>query len=185
LRVPYTFNSKYIEDGRNSEVKIIQDFDKSKPLPNIDNLLVEFVIFLTDRKLKIDFQNEKNSKKKVQSNNIQFSKPIISSNAITYVEKLLEMSLSDYRKYAINLILAPYFINILKLSDEESFSRIKEWTLKCNDVESLEPSIKDYDLIKNAIKRANLTEVKPLKFRETLQYKNKKLYEIILYSLKK
>ena len=87
------------------------------------------------------------------------------------------MSLSDYRKYAINLILAPYFINILKLSDEESFNRIKEWALKCNNINPLKPSIKDFDtIIKNAIKRAKVTGIKPLKFKDTLQYKNKKLY---------
>jgi hypothetical protein len=63
LRGPYTFNSKRIIDSRDPEVKIIQEFDKSKILPNIDNLLVEFMTFLADRKLKTDF-------KKDTSNNI-------------------------------------------------------------------------------------------------------------------
>jgi hypothetical protein len=38
------------------------------------------------------------------------------------------MQLSDHRKFAIRLILAPYFVNIQKLTDTECFSRIKEWT---------------------------------------------------------
>ena len=58
LRVPYTFNSKCIAENIDSEVKIIQKFDKSKPLPNIDNLLVEFMTFLADRKLKTELMEK-------------------------------------------------------------------------------------------------------------------------------
>jgi len=181
LRVPNTFNSKCFDEGKDPEVKMIQEFDYTKPLPEIDNLLVEFMTFLTDRKLKKEMEMEKMKK----YNNIQKSN-IISSSTIPYVEKLLELGLSDYRKNAINLILTPYFVNILKLSDEESFYRIKQWVLKCNDEESLKPSIGDFDiLIKNAINRAKITGIKPLKFKDTLQYKNKKLYNIILSSLYK
>ena len=133
--------------------------------------------------LKANFKRER---KRNQSNNIQSSKTIIISTTITYIEKLLEIGISDYRKYAINLILAPYFVNILNLSDDESFIRIKEWALKCNNIKPLKPSIKDFDIIiKNAIKRAKVTGVKPLKFKDTLQYKNKKLYDIISSSLRK
>ncbi len=161
----------------NSEVKIIQEFDKSKPLPKIDNLLVEFMTFLADRKLKSEFEKEKNKNNHIQK--------LFHTLTIPYIEKLLEIGISDYRKNAIGLILAPYFVNILKLSDEESFSRIKDWALKCNNINPLKPSIKDFDIIiKNAIKRAKVTGIKPLKFKDTLQYKNKKLYDIILSSLK-
>ncbi len=183
LRVPYTFNSKCIIDGKDSEVKIIQDFNNSEPLPEIDNLLVEFVTFLIDKKLKKDLLKE-NMEKKVQSNNIQISKPKTPSTTITYIEKLLGMGIRDYRKNAISLILAPYFSNVLKRSDDESFIKIKYWALKCNDVRPLKPSIKDFDIIiNNSIKRAKVTGIKPLKFKDTLQYKNKKLYDVILSSL--
>jgi Primase X len=102
---------------------------------------------------------------------------------ISYVEKLLDTGIEDYRKNAISLILAPYFVNILKLSDEESFNKIKDWVLKCNDVKSLNPSIRDFDnIIKNSINRARITGVKPLKFKDTLQYKNKNLYNMLLSS---
>jgi hypothetical protein len=141
----------------------------------IDNLLVEFMTFLVDRKLKS--QSEKKNKNIYSKN--------ICSPTIFYIEKLLEINLTDYRKYAINLVLAPYFVNIFNLTDEESFIRIKQWALKCNVIRPLEPSIKDFDtVIKNAIRRAKITGIKPLKFNETLQLKNKKLYDIILSSLK-
>lgn len=161
-------------------MKIIHEFDTSKLLPEIDNLLVEFITFLADRKLKESAELEKKNfmKETLKSNNV-------SSSTVQYIEKLLEIGISDYRKNAVGLILAPYFVNILKLSDEESFNRIKEWILKCNNVKALEPSIKNFDnSIKNAITRAKVIRIKPLKFRETLQYKNKKLYHIILSYLK-
>jgi hypothetical protein len=177
LRVPYTFNSKCIEEKIDPEVKLLREFDGSKPLPKIDNLLVEFITFLADRKLKSEFKTAKNKNTYLK---------IISSSTISYIEKLLEISLTDYRKYVTNLILAPYFVNILNLSDGESFRRIKQWTLQCNNIRPLKPSIKDFDtIIKNAIRRAKVTEIKPVRFKDTLQYKKKKLYEIILSSLKK
>ena len=125
LRVPYTFNSKCIAENINPEVKIVEKFDESKPLPNIDNLLVEFMTFLADRKLKRELKME---------NSININSKSKTSLTIYYIEKLLEIGLRDYRKYAINLIFTPYFVNILKLSDEESFNRIKEWVLKCDDI---------------------------------------------------
>jgi hypothetical protein len=45
---------------------------------------------------------------------------------IPYIEKLLNQSLEDYRKGAVSLILAPYFVNVQKLTDTESFTKIKE-----------------------------------------------------------
>ncbi len=100
------------------------------------------------------------------------------------MEKLLELPLSDYRKNAIGLILAPYFTNIVKLSYEESFNRIKDWTLKYNVIEPLYPSVKDFDnIIKYSIRRSKITGILPLKFEDTLQYKNKELFDMILSKL--
>ena len=165
MRVPYTLNSKCIAENKDPEVKVIQNFDNSEPLSSIDNLLVEFMTFLADRKLKtsIEIDKRKIQKDVLKPNNI-------SSPTAPYVEKLLWMSLIDYRKYVINLILAPYFVNIIKLSDKESFSKIKEWALRCNSLEQLKPSVIYFDIIiKNAIKRAKITGIKPLKFKDTLQ----------------
>lgn len=183
LRVPYTFNSKCIVNGRDPEVKIVQGFDKNQPLPKINNLVVEFMTFLSDKKLKEEITRRKIITEK-QQNDIWKRNNNTSTTTITYIEKLLELTLDDFRKNSISLILAPYFVNVLNLSDEESFAKIKQWSLKCNNVKPLEPSIRDFDiLIITAIKRAKETGIKPLKFKDTLQYKNKQLYEIILSSL--
>ena len=59
-----TFNSKCFDEDKDPEVKIIQEFDSSKPLPNINNLLVEFMTFLSDRKLKEIMEKERQVKLK-------------------------------------------------------------------------------------------------------------------------
>jgi hypothetical protein len=47
-------------------------------------------------------------------------------------------------------------------------------------VKKLEPSINYFDdLINRSIKRAIETGVKPLKFEETLQHKNRELYDLL------
>jgi hypothetical protein len=169
LRVPYTFNSKCVGEGIDAEVKIIQQWDSSKPLPYIDNLLIEFQTFLVDRKLKVELKENKCKKFNTSSNNI-----------LPYAERLLQMSILDYRKFAISLILAPYFINIQRLSDTETFSRINEWLLKCSKVRNLEPSVAYFDdYTRKAIERARSSGIKPLKFQETLKVKNKTLYEML------
>jgi hypothetical protein len=69
---------------------------------------------------------------------------------------------------------------VQKLTDSDSFSRIKEWVLKCNEGRRLEPSLSYFDdLIYRAIKRAKETGIKPLKFEDTLQYKNRELYNML------
>jgi hypothetical protein len=51
--------------------------------------------------------------------------------------------------------------------------------LNCNDVKPLKPSIGDFHyIVRNAIKRAKGTGVK-LKFKDTLQNKNKELYQLL------
>jgi hypothetical protein len=174
LRVSYTLNSKCFDENINPEVKIIQESDGSKPLPEIDNLLVEFFTFLSDRKLKSGMELEKRKK----YNNSQRSNNI-SSPTIQYVEKLLTVSLMDYLKYAISL-MSTIFRKCTTFIRCGIFSRIKQWVLKCNEVKPLKPSIRDFDdIIRNAIKRAKDTGVKPLKYKDTLQYKNKELYRLL------
>ena len=165
----------YCEGKEDSEVKIIQKWDNSKPLPDIDNLLIEFHTFLIDRKLKAEINQ---GKKRNKWRNISNQFP--SNNRIQYIELLLKMPLKDYRKSAISLILAPYFVNVQELSDADSFDRIKEWVLRCNEVKELEPSVGYFDeLINKAIKRARDTGIKPLRFEETLKYKNQELYDLL------
>lgn len=176
LRVPYTLNSKCFDEDKDPEVKIIQKFDFSKPLPKVDNLLIEFMTFLSDRKIKECMKTQSRTKPRNKFSNNKSDK----TNSVMYIENLLTIPIDDYRKNAVNLILAPYFVNVLKLSDLESFNRIKQWTLKCNALEPLRPSTYDFDnIIKYAVKRSKETSVKPLKFKDSLQHKNKELFRLL------
>ena len=172
LRVPYTFNSECVSEGIDAEVKIVQQWDNSKPLPNIDNLLIEFQTFLVDKKLKAEIKE--NKRKKCNTSHI-----CTTINTLPCAERLLHIPIPDYRKFAISLILVPYFINIQHLSNAEAFGRIKEWVLKCDKVRRLEPSVYYFDyLIGKAIEKARNSGIRPLKF-ETLQQKNKTLYSTL------
>lgn len=65
-------------------------------------------------------------------------------------------------------------MNIQGLSDADSFDRIREWVLRCNEARELEPSVDYFDeFINKAIKRARETGIKPLKFEDILRYKNR------------
>jgi hypothetical protein len=57
-------------------------------------------------------------------------------------EKLLQTPIGDYRKNAVSLILAPYIINIKKLSSDDAFNIIKEWLDKCNEIRRLDCIVK-------------------------------------------
>lgn len=173
LRVPHTLNSKCLDEKVDPEVKTIHEWNNSEELPQIDNLLVAFQTFLVDRKLKVEINQNK-----MKVNYLNY--PPNGSNVISYVEKLLNIPLVDHRKFAISLILAPYFVNIQHLPDSDSFSKIRQWTLSCNEIRRLEPSVEYFDdLIGKSLGRAKNTGIKPLKFGETLRYKNRELYHIL------
>ena len=61
-----------------------------------------------------------------------------SNNNIFWIEKLLNTPISDFRKNATNLILAPYLVNIKKLSYQESFDILIEWLKKCDSIKKLD-----------------------------------------------
>jgi hypothetical protein len=97
----------------------------------------------------------------------------------------LKIGIEDYRKNAVSLIIVPYFVNVLRLSDEESYNRTRDWILKCHDTKRLELSTPFFEsLIKYEINRARRKGIKPLKFKVTLKYRNRKLYELLLNLLR-
>ena len=60
-------------------------------------------------------------------------------NKIKWIEKgLLGNSLLDHRKYVIWRILSPYLLNVKKLPKEESYSVMKDWLDKCNQLKRLD-----------------------------------------------
>jgi hypothetical protein len=124
-RVPDSYNSKYIEQNKETaEVEIIQRWDRLRP--KINPLLYDFYIYLADKKLK-----ELNSIGKNQTKNLR-------GDTIPWIEKLLLTPIVDYRKTAISLILAPYHINIRRLSYDNALTIIDNWLSKCEKLKKLD-----------------------------------------------
>jgi hypothetical protein len=45
---------------------------------------------------------------------------------LAWIERLMQIPLEDYRKNAVSLILAPYLINIRKISPDQSVKSIPD-----------------------------------------------------------
>src|ERR1043165_8621955 len=94
-------------------------------------------------------------------------------NVIPWIEKLLQTPIDDYRKNAIGLILAPYLINVKKLSYDTALNIINSWLSKCEKLRKLDQNF-NY-MVRYALKNCVKNEYRPLKF-DNLKLKNKTLY---------
>lgn len=171
LRIPFSFNSKYlISNERNTDyqIKIIQEWNGKRP--SIKYILREFRRYLIDRKLR-------EIKRKQISTKYKFSKYDNQNNnnkdTVLWIEKLLKMSIADFRKNSISLILTPYLVNIRNLKYQESFDILIEWLEGCNSFKRLDFS-PNY-LVKHALNTAIEKKIPPMKL-DTLKEKNPDLY---------
>ena len=168
LRIPHSFNAKCLAKGEsfeNSKVKIIQEWNKDRP--SIKFLLLDFRRYLINQKI-----TELNKKKEIEERLAIKS----NSNNIFWIEKLLNTPISDFRKNATNLILAPYLVNIKKLSYQQSVDILTEWLKKCNSFKKLDFN-PDY-LVKYALTTAIQKRIPPMKL-VTLMDRNLELYNIL------
>ena len=62
---------------------------------------------------------------------------------LPWIEKLLQTPIDDYRKNAVSLILAPYLINIKKVSYDNALNIINNWLSKCDKSRKLDQNF-DY-----------------------------------------
>jgi hypothetical protein len=167
IRIPGSFNSKCILEGKDSEVKIIQRWDGYRPKINL--LLRSFHAYLVDQRIK-ELQRQKEQIKKYRQKHGD------DVNDIKWIEILLETPISDYRKNAINLILAPYLINIKKLPYTDAFNIIKDWLNKCDSLRRLDSNF-NYRL-KSALEDAIQKGIPSMSLAK-LREKNKELYDLL------
>jgi carboxypeptidase C (cathepsin A) len=98
-------------------------------------------------------------------------------------KKILANPFPDYRKIIVDLILAPYLINIKKLSYQESYQIIREWLDKCNSLQKLDnySNFVNY-MTQFALKTAASKGIRPMslyKIKTDIRYSNN-LYLLIL-----
>ena len=133
LRIPGSINSKY-----NVKVKTVQKWNGIRP-PIPREFIEEFRTYLIQK--KIDEQNYRQKMLKLRRkyhNNTNSS-----HNSFYYYydwieKKILQIAYPDCRKIIVDLILAPYLINIKKVSYDESYQIIREWLDKCNNLKKLD-----------------------------------------------
>ncbi|HEY7569883.1 MAG TPA: DNA primase noncatalytic subunit PriX [Nitrososphaeraceae archaeon] len=125
LRIPYSYNSK-----NNAQVRIIKKWDGNRS--NISLLVGSFCAYLTDKRLK-----EEDRRQQLKYNSRNF-REMSNKGDIHWIETLLLTPIHDYRKYAIWRILAPYLINVKRLSYEQAYSIIKQWLKQCSNLRRLD-----------------------------------------------
>lgn len=192
IRIPYSYNSKLLnmnDDNsiianinKDSEVVIIQKWNGIRP--NINLLLGYFSAYMVNKIVKGNhIKNNKYFKNNIV-NNIDYNKSPYSNNnnnyhkslTIPWIELLLNISIQDYRKNALNLILSPYLINVKKFSYEEAFKTLDIWLQNCDKTRILDFDINYY--VNVAINTSIKKGIPPMKFT-TLQQKNQNLFNLL------
>ncbi len=159
------------EGAKNPETNLYKTllFDLPEKRPtNLEivypNKIVEWKVedyFLGYAMYLIRKEFEKMQKIKVKIS--QLSEGGIVNGKYEWIEKILETPFKDGRKRIIGLILAPYLVNVKKLSEEETFEIIKNWLSKCEGT-------KIYDSwIKATIRQKLKAKVKPLSSRQAFK----------------
>ena len=140
LRVPGSHNSKcprtndgILDEGK-TEVRILHEWNGHRP--NMMLLIGSFHAYLVDQKIK-QSQRERQLQRRQRQKYNSTTLTEITPGTIPWIEKLLTMSISDNRKYCIWRILAPYLVNVKKLTDEQSSQIMSEWLKKCNLVKRI------------------------------------------------
>jgi hypothetical protein len=146
LRIPGSHNSKCVLRNNgiidsSTEVKIVQRWDGRRP--TIKWLLRDLRRYLIQEKIDVTFRPRAKKSRKRYSNNYPTSHTFTNnhSNKWPWIERLLETPIVDYRKFVMWSILAPYFINVKKLSYDEAFGEIRNWLGRCDRVRRLDFNI--------------------------------------------
>jgi hypothetical protein len=125
LRRPGSINSK-----NNQTVKVIKKWDGIRP--EINYLLAGFTRYIINEKyLELLNAQKRKRKQRVRVDNND-------DNRVYWIELLLQIPLPDFRKYCIWRILTPYLLNIRKLSEQESFDIIENWSQQCSLLRKLD-----------------------------------------------
>jgi hypothetical protein len=146
---------------------LIQEFD-SLAIPTINNeFLREFRLYLADKdiiKTKLEYIKIRNNKfnRYHSYSSANINRTTVPS-CYRWIERLLETPIADHRKQTIDLVLVPFLIVIRGLSFEESYSIIRDWIVRCNNIEMLKPSIEYFDnKLKAAINNSIQSRIPPI-----------------------
>jgi hypothetical protein len=101
-----------------------------------------------------------------------------------WIEKLLQRPINDGRHRTLWHVVAPYLINVKRLSFDQAFAVAREYYEKCNLVKPLEPSyVRFMKEVKKQLKHSQHDPYGPWRL-ETIKRKDPQWYEIILEAIK-
>lgn len=195
IRVPNSYNSKYVQRDSNGE-PILSSITPQSPgrviieqlsngyKPNIRYLfegLWESLIQLRNNETSNRFLNERRRILFEIKHPYDVSPPTPHyPNRIDLIERFLENPLHDFRKYCVTFIFVPYFINIRRLSDLDIFDRIKVWLEKCKSLQRLDFNVSrvKYDIKSVRRLQRDRRFVKP-KALHKIKMENAELYRLL------
>ena len=172
IRIPGSINWKCLDNRYKRflgyiKVKILQEWNKVRA-PITRDFIEDFRTYLEQKVTDQKQENNNTNEHQKYSN--------INSQSTEWIEKLLKIPIEDFRKTSVSLILAPYIINIKKLSYKESFDILIEWLQKCDSIRKL--NFNSRYLIKIALNTANQKKIPPMK-PETLRNRNSEISDSI------
>jgi hypothetical protein len=93
-----------------------------------------------------------------------------------WIERLMETPINDYRKLARDLIIIPYLIVRRGITDiNEIEAIVMKWADKCDEVESLRPSYREFERrVRSRIDEVLHDMIPPMRF-DKLQEENPEL----------
>ena len=166
VRIPGSINSK-----NGNQVKVLQEWDGNRL--HIALMLGSFMSWLANKKI---VEISKFAKLGRNFHNRATKSHVYDGIKINWIEVLLQRPLDDYRKTIVNLVLAPYLINIRSSTYEKASAIINEWLQRCAALRKLD--FNHNYLINSALVNARKTAYKPMRY-DTLKQRNPTISEII------
>jgi hypothetical protein len=184
IRVPFSYNSKYVKKNdkgeilnlpfpAKSQVKIV--YRSNGYWPNIRYVLEGYWTYLIQERNDEALRRLHSEQKRLRFQSKYPNRQVQDTDWIKiqygYIDKLLQNPLDDFRKYCTTFLFTPYFINTKRLSQIEASNLMRDWLDRCWQCKRLDfnPRIKINSSIKG-VKRY------PPKTPDKLKVDNPPLY---------
>jgi non-catalytic primase subunit PriX-like protein len=184
LRIPGSLNKKCLDhgkDGRDAQVRIIQKWNGKRGTPS-KHFMTHYRIYLRQQKIG-ELERQKKAERYFKMNSGKYGNNNNNGNSckINWIETLLQTPIGDYRKQAVDLIIAPYLIIVRRLSQPDVSNIINLWLDKCDEVERFD--FRSKDRIGIAIRNVYNKNIPPMKLA-TLEKSKPELYHKIQSKMK-
>jgi hypothetical protein len=173
LRVPCSINSK---NGK--VVEIVQDWNGNRPRAN--RLLQDFYIKLAAKKLKAESEYSYNyyQQQQQQSQPQPQPRPQYFTRPIGWIDSILNNGgMSDYRKLLVDLVIAPYLVNIKQCDYSDAYNKIINWLNKCGQKRRLDFNARYR--VKCALNKSKQNGIRPMRL-DTMQTSYLDVYQAVV-----